>query len=614
MPESSRFLRLAGLAFALLALLEFGWLHLLRPLDEQLSDAFVRHHAQALTPDPDIVVIDIDDPSIARMQDVAGSWPWPRSVHGELVRGLLRQRPKAIVFDLQFTEPDQYRPDSDRLFNQALDAARTAGIPVYFPMVRREAELDAVGAPVAEAAPLLGLIAGPGADPAARIALVPPLALDRAHWRTGLINFLADEDGVGRRYFLYPAAAGWLLPSLPARVASDLGYPVPRQADMILSWRGTEAAFAHLSYFDLYQDFNRERPLRPADELKDRIVLIGTAATGLHDLRVTPIASAYPGVDILATALDNLKNQRPMRAAPPWAPAALTLALLLLLALLFERGAQALGIGAVLLLASLLALGAGYTAVTRLYLLPVLAALLLAWAYYFTGALHLYLGERQSRQHALRMFSRFVNPHVVRQVMARGGLPAGGESRQITVLFSDIRGFTSLSERRPPQEIVALLNRYFALQAEIIFRHGGTLDKFIGDCIMAFWGAPLDDPQHAERAVAAALEMAAALREFKRSLGPLEQDFDVGIGLHSGPAVVGLLGPQQKLEYTAIGDTVNLASRIEGMTKGVARILVSEQTRQLCGDAFDFAPMGAFTAKGREQEVRLFSPTKKGTQ
>jgi adenylate cyclase len=137
----------------------------------------------------------------------------------------------------------------------------------------------------------------------------------------------------------------------------------------------------------------------------------------------------------------------------------------------------------------------------------------------------------------------------------------------VTLLFSDIRGFTTLSETRKPEEVIALLNRYFSLQVDVVFKHGGSLDKFIGDCIMGIWGAPLDDPDHARHAVACALDMADTLREFKRELGAENTDFDVGIGLHSGPAVVGLMGSQKRLEYTAIGDTVNLASRIEGLTK-----------------------------------------------
>ncbi len=595
--------------FLLAATLELGWLHALSPLENRLSDRFVKQQAHPLLPDADIVIVDIDDSSLARMQDEAGSWPWPRSVHGELVQGIAKQHPKAIVFDILFSERDQYRPESDKLFNQALQGKDN----IYFPLVRRDPAQDAKGAPLAQIAGLLGLQRTPLADDKARIALLPPLAIDPRYWRGGTNNFIEERDGVGRRYQLYTAAYGWQIPSLPARVAADLGYAVPQQPDMILAWRGKTGSFRHISYADLYADFSREQPLRARDELSGKIVIIGTAATGLQDMRVTPLASLYPGVEILATALDNLKNQRMMASAPVWFAPVLAWGLLLLLAAAFSRGRNALKIGLGLSTLSVLLPVVSHYAVGRLYLLPVLTPLLLAWAYYVAGALQEYLRERKSREQAVQMFSRFVNPHVVQELVAHGGLSRSGESRQISVLFSDIRGFTTLSEKRTPQQVVDLLNRYFTLQVEVVFRHGGSLDKFIGDCIMAFWGAPLDDPQHARNAVAAALEMAEVLQRFKQELGEEDADFDVGIGIHSGPAVVGLIGSEQRREYTAIGDTVNLASRIEGLTKGVARILVSRETMELCGDAYAFKAYGSFAVKGRAREVELFAPHEKNS-
>ena len=593
-----------GVVFVLLAVVELLWLHALTPLENRLSDLFVRTQAAQLVPDPDIVIVDIDDVSLAQMQDVAGSWPWPRAVHGELVRGIAKQKPKAIVFDILFSERDAFRPDSDRAFNQALQGLNN----VYFPLVRRDASMDAQGAPAVQVAPLLGLQRSEWADDKASIALLPPLAIDPAHWRTGSINFLEDRDGVGRRYQLYTDAYGWLIPSLPARVAQDLGYTVPQQPDMILAWRGKAGAFKHISYSDLYSDLDREHPQRAVNELQDKIVIIGTTATGLHDARVTPLASLYPGTEMLATAIDDLKNGRTMQSPPQKFSLYLVCLLLAGLILTFVRRVNALKIGLLLLASSMVLLGASYLAVAHLLLLPVLTPVLLAWACYFALALREYLRERQSRQQAVQLFSRFVNPHVVQELVAHGGLQREGESRQISILFSDIRGFTTLSEKRTPQQVVELLNRYFTLQVEVVFRHGGSLDKFIGDCIMAFWGAPLDDPEHARHAVEAALEMAEVLQRFKQELGEQDADFDVGIGIHSGPAVVGLIGSEQRREYTAIGDTVNLGSRIEGLTKGVSRILVSRETMQACGDAFEFKSYGSFKVKGREQDVELFAP------
>lgn len=609
MNPRAHLLTLISLLFLLLVLGETSWLHALRPLENRLSDWFVRLQSQHLKPDPDIVIVDIDDASLARMQGIAGSWPWPRSVHGEIVRGITRQHPAAIVFDLLFSEKDQFRPESDLQFNEALDGDSK----IFFPMVRRDPSKDALGPPVTAVAGLLGLIPTETAAQDAHIAVLPPLAVDSRHWRLGTMNFSEDNDGVGRRYQLFTNVSGWLLPSLPARVASDLGYPVPRQPDMMLAWRGRAESFHHVSYADLYLDFNLENPRRPQDEFKDKIVVIGTWATGLFDARVTPMGSLYPGVEILATALDNLKNQRMLHAAPAWFVPTLFLLLLALLYFACRVGLHALKTGLIFTVATVLILSGSYAAAGNLYLFPVLVPLFFGWNYYVACALLEYLQERHSRELTVRQFSRFVNPHVVQELITHGGLSRSCESRQITVLFSDIRGFTTLSEHRSPQEIVSLLNRYFSLQVEVVFRHGGSLDKFIGDCIMAFWGAPLDDPQHAVNAVAAALEMADVLQRFKRELGEQDADFDVGIGIHSGPAVVGLIGSDQRREYTAIGDTVNLASRIEGLTKGVSRILVSRETRELCGDAFEFRAAGSYKVKGREQEVELFAPERRQT-
>ena len=220
---------------------------------------------------------------------------------------------------------------------------------------------------------------------------------------------------------------------------------------------------------------------------------------------------------------------------------------------------------------------------------------------------------RRQTLRSVQIFSRFLDPRVVNDLVSHGesALNIKPESRRITVLFSDIRGFTTLSERHSAEEIVALLNDYFSRQVQVIFQHHGTMDKFIGDAIMAFWGAPVADDAQACNAVAAALDMADALQQFKQDLGAADENFDVGIGIHTGPGVVGFIGSDNRLDYTAIGDTVNLASRIEGQTKGVARILVSADTREQCGDAFDFIDHGFYKVKGRTQEVRLFEPRRK---
>ncbi|MES2297683.1 MAG: adenylate/guanylate cyclase domain-containing protein [Pseudomonadota bacterium] len=596
-PEKTA-LFLAALALAALELLSLHWL---TPAENRLLDLMVRHHAATLAPDPDIVIVNIDDASLAHMEGVAGAWPWPRSVHGDLIEGMRRQSPRAIVFDISFVERDVYRSESDKLFNDALAGSTN----IYFPLIRQDnARLNS------DAIAALKLQRNPKVSANGGLAVLPPQAVDLQYWRTGTINLENDDDGIYRHYDLYRESQGWILPSMPARVAADLGYAVPRQEDMLLAWRGRKNGFRAISYADLYEDFNREHPKRPPNELTGKIVIIGNDASGMNDLRPTPLASQYAGAQIMATAIDNLKNGRIMRTPPAWLIPGLVLLAFAITYWSFLRGANVLKAGAALLMLSAATLAATYWAIVQLTLIPTISALTLIWAYYFAGALQAYFAERKTRQRSIEMFSRFVNPHVVQQLMTHGGVLRSGESRDISVLFSDIRGFTTLSESRTPQAVVDLLNRYFTLQVEVVFRHGGSLDKFIGDCIMAFWGAPLDDPEHAQHAVQAALEMAEVLQRFKVELGAQDLDFDVGIGIHSGPAVVGLIGSDQRREYTAIGDTVNLASRIEGLTKGVARILVSDETMKRCSGMFKFIPHGAFEVKGREQKVNLYCPEK----
>jgi len=594
-------------AIVVAALLEFSWLNWLRAAEARFSDFFVAAQAGKIKPDPEIVVVAADERSLEQLADFAGRWPWPRSVHGEMVQGIEAQKPRAIVFDVMFFEPDIFRLDADELFNETVAHYNN----VFFPTVRQDPAGDPYGAPIAQMQAALGAFAGPQADKSATLNVGLPKALTPQNWRLGTIDFLADADGIGRRYFVYEDAYGWKIPSLPARVAQDLGLAVPDVGSILLSWPGGKAGRPHVSYSALYIDFNSQKRKRDPNEFKDKIVVIGVTATGLHDIRPTAVSSSYDGVDILAGTLDNLKNKNYLRPVAIAWPAALALVLLLLLYAGFSMQLHTLKIGGALLILSILLVAAQYVAIGKLLVLPVLRPLLFAWAFFFIAALQEYLRERREREQAVREFSRFVNPHVVKELIAHGGLSREGESRQVTLLFSDIRGFTTLSESRTPQEVVSLLNRYFSRQVEVIFRNGGALDKFIGDCIMAIWGAPLDDAKNAEHAIQCALEMADTLDAFRKDLGDGDADFDVGIGIHSGPAVVGLIGSEQRREYTAIGDTVNLASRVEGLTKGVARILVSEDTMRLCPDAFDFVPRGLYKVKGRAQEVALFEPKRK---
>jgi adenylate cyclase len=607
---------LLALPFVAAALLEPLAPGLLATLENRTADHLVQLHAARHPADDDIVIIDIDEASLARMAEEAGRWPWPRSIHGDLVAAVARQRPRAIVFDIQFIDRDRYRPDADAHFNEVLRATPGVYLPQQFLAAGIDASVPtldqlagALGVPLAELAERLGLRQLDG-DGDARLKLLLPGAVDPASWRLGVINYVEDADGIGRDYLLHLDRQGWRLRSLPARVVEELGGTLPPGDRVRLQWlRGGVRAFRHIPYADVARGVDGPR----TGAFSDRIVIIGSTATGLHDLRHTPVAGLHPAVEILATAIDNLKNGRHLALAPvPVAPLAAVALILALVALLRRRSSPLRSAGLALGL-SLAGYGVAHAALLGQWLLPLARPLLFAWGFVIVAALDDYLVERRRRQQTAAAFSRFLDPRVVAQLVEGGETRQSidGQACEITVLFSDIRGFTTLSEQHPPAVIVGLLNDYFSRQVEVIFRHGGTLDKFIGDAIMAFWGAPSADPRQAEHAIAAALEMTEVLATFKRESGALGAEFDIGIGLHTGPAIVGFIGSEQRQDYTAIGDSVNLASRIEGLTKAHGRVLVSAATRTHCGPRFDFAPAGSYKVKGREAEVELFMPSRR---
>ncbi|MDE2196009.1 MAG: adenylate/guanylate cyclase domain-containing protein [Gammaproteobacteria bacterium] len=595
--------------FLVLIGINFFAVPVLRTVEFRLQDVLVRMHALKQHADPDVVVVDVDERSLYKMSPEVGNWPWPRSVHAQLLQGILAQQPKAVVFDINFVDPDLVRPDSDKFLIQVA----TASDKVFFPMVRLENADDNKNAPIKDYPAKFEFTATADAVPNARVALQFPLLPLAETGRVGIINFLEDPDGVGRRYYLYYQAYGWHIPSLPERVARALGYAVPHQPSILLNWHGTANDMPHVSYYDVYSDMERRVHQRPVDEFRNKIVIIGSDAPQLSDLRVTPISNLYPGMYILTTAIANLKDDDWMRRMPEYAGPLLAVLLVSVIAAMFWWGRTLLTTGIVLLAATPLLIAISYALLDARWLMPVFQPLIFAWAFFISMGLADYFRERRERLHTVGLFGRFLDPRVVDDLVKnqRNLLDDKATSRELTLLFSDIRGFTSLSETRTPEEVVSLLNRYFSRQVEVIFRHGGTVDKFIGDCIMAFWGAPVPDADQARHAVQAALEMGKVLEEFRRDLGELSASFDVGIGIHTGSAVVGFMGSDNKLDYTAIGDSVNLASRIEGQTKGVARILVSAATRERCGDTFDFVDHGSYKVKGREQAVQLFEPVEK---
>jgi adenylate cyclase len=604
MPNTPRPLQLSSLLLVVIAAaLHFSGA--LNDLDHRLGDDLLAIDAQKRQAPDDIVLINIDQKSLEAMESEVGSWPWPRAVHGELIDNLERFKPNSITFDILFNEADKFRADSDAVLRDTARQHRN----LFFPSL-----LLADGKPAPLARLPKSFNAQPGADALKEVGapMLLPLILDPVNWQGGLINFEADDDGVGRHAKLHATVDDWRLPSLAASIAEFSGVTLPASERIRLRWYGKPPRA--ISFSDLYRDSSSKHPVI-GPTLAGHLLIVGTTAPGLHDFRPTPLNALTPGAEVLTTTIANLRTNDWLRDLPSRWP--LALALLTALGVAFGRRVNLVYCGLALMLVTALILLGDRMLLTLRWYAPVGAALTLGWLAYLLFGAEAFWRERKDRDATVRLFSRFLDPRVVQSLVKNGELSRGQkpESRDITVLFSDIRGFTTLSETRTPEAVVELLNQYFSQQVAMVFRHGGTLDKFIGDAVMAFWNAPADNPHHAVDAVAAALDMAQALDHFKQQLAagdPSLGGFDIGIGVHTGAAVVGFLGSDDRLDYTAIGDTVNLSSRIEGCTKGVARVLVSKATADACQrDApgkFSFISHGMFQVKGRDQGVELFEP------
>lgn len=600
----------------------FGWLDLLRGSS---LDFTIRWHAASHgQPHPDILLIDIDDESLTQMAPHVGAWPWPRSVYAYLLEGLQPYQVQSWVFDVLLTEPDLNRPEDDAYWLETMRRHPNVWLSAVLLPAGQGQTQAAVALP-----PQLALTTG---DAEVTVAALWPLGFQTMAGRIGLINASADSDGVFRRYpLVYRVASdlvsgkgglaaelpdnGWRFAALPWRVASALQKPqgqqqaVPAHEDLWLTFQGPQLfPYPRISFVKAFQLALQSKPA--ATELfRNKILIIGSSAVGLADLKHTAIAAQQPGMVLLATAIDNLLQGNGLqRQSDHW----LWLWLgwqLLGLWLLYQRKSG---------FATFCWQSAGWTLLNGCWLIFTLPLLLqqgwlfavgplLFWLFFSAAIFNTLAALREylQRQYTTMLFGRFLDPRVVATMVGQQQL-GGAEKCRITVLFTDIRGFTTFSEQLDAVEVMALLNRYFSMQVATLFAHQATLDKFIGDAIMAFWGAPLAQPQQADLALQAASALLANLEQFKLTLPPHLQQFDIGIGIHTGEAVVGMLGTSQRLEYTAIGDTVNIASRLESLTKSYGRVLCSEQTKQALTSQFPLSSVGVVQLKGRNAGIEIY--------
>jgi adenylate cyclase len=587
------------------------------------GDALRRALADPGRADRRIVLVEVDQASLDHFERDNIPFPWPRSLYDPLLAHCANGGAKAVLFDVLFNNRSPWGEETDDEFAGALRANGRAFLAASF------TSGDAGGGPLEERLSLS--VAGAPPPALRRDAVSAPLpALRAAAAGIGSVTLRPDADGVARRLPIGAVFAGRFVPGL-ALAPLAAGAPAARfaagrvdvgtaaadlDADgaLLVRFHGTRQAYRRYSAAAVITAAvaaaEGKAPAVPASVFRDAYVIVGYTAPGLLDQKPTPLEPAAPAFGLHAAALDNLLNGDFLREAPPAASAGLAL------------GAAALAAAAVTLLpvagaaAALLAVAAGlagalaaaYRAGWLLDAFTAVAAVTLAL---IGAAVVRYQTEGRQRRFIAGAFARYVSPKVVKQILADPGrLALGGERREVTLFFSDLQGFTSISEGLSPQELVAFMNDYTTLVADVIYAHDGTIDKYIGDAVMAFWGAPLDQPDHARRGLAAALAVQRALVPFaERVFAERGIRLVTRIGLNTGPAVVGNMGSRDRFDFTAIGDTVNQASRLEGINKVYGTLVaVSETTwRAAAGVAFGRL-VDRVRVKGKHEPVALYEP------
>ena len=604
-------------------------------------------------------VIDIDEASLAEY----GQWPWPRTRLAEIVDRLSAAGARTITIDLILAEPDRWNAA-----NIAGELARVTGLEALGEKALSLPSNDAILARSIAAAPVVLGFAGEAsvsrelAEPRAPFAFagddpkhfapafpggvgsLPVLSQEATG--IGAVNWLPETDQVVRRVPLLITVAGKLYPSLSLetlRIAQGPGATVlvrSSGASGILSFgeetgidsiRTGDAVLPTDARGELWLKFAPNDPRRTISardllagkvgnkEIEGRFIFIGTSATGLMDLRSTPLAAAIPGVEIHAQALEQMLSGDHL-ARPAWATGAELFFLLvagLLAALLIARSETVARYiatsGAVTAAILTIAAVAGVAALSwfaygkGLLIDPVYPSISLL-AVYLAGSLATYVRSEADRARIRSAFAHYVSPAVVEELAASPErLKLGGERRDVTLLFADVRGFSRLSEGMDAEELVRFVNTLFTPLADEILAHRGTIDKFMGDAVMAFWNAPLADPDHVRQACRTALAMQRIILAMNSARGADVQPLRLGIGINSGSCVAGNVGSPQRFDYSVLGDVVNTASRIEEMTKtcGVP-IIIGEKTAA-SADGFAFVEIGDTALRGKDRGEKLFA-------
>ena len=589
----------------------------------------------------DIALVAVDEASL----EAYGKWPWSRDRYGYVVHYLKQAGAKAVVFDILFLEPDRAAEEFDDAFAEEIRAAGN----VYLPFLMQDqpapstdstaspAERQSTSSDILKKATIA--LDDQGSQPTgnlktfANAKLPTPLFAQAAHG-LGYINLTPDIDGSTRRLTLLSRAQDQIFTHLTTAVARDLlsadratlgrrelslgpvTIPLTTEHEMVIDWHGTLENRVYPVYpigavLRSYTDLQAGQPplLDPA-LFRDKIVFVATTAAGTYDLRVTPLSPFAPGVLIHMSALDNILRHRHLQPAPWWIFAAATLILTLATAWAFmlirSQWVKMAAIGGL----AIAYYGVAVHAFTAHGLWLDLAIPEGALALSFTAASTVeYLTEGRHRRQLRAVFDKYMASEVVDEIMRNpDAIRLGGEKKELSVFFSDVAGFTSISEQMAPETLVELLNKYLSAMTDIILRHRGNVNKYLGDGIMAIFGAPRGDPNHASLACFAALDSQSELatrREQWKAEG--QPEISARIGINSGWLVVGNMGSQARMEYTVMGDTVNLASRLEGANKFYnTLILLGPRTYELAAQDIEAREIDRMRVKGKQEPVVVY--------
>lgn len=595
------------------------------------------------------VIVDIDEASLAAF----GQWPWPRTLLADLVTKLTKLGSAAIAFDIIFAEPDrmspavaaqsfrnldpqireqlQKLPSNDDVFADAIRHSR---------VILGESGLHLISPQSSPQPPGAGF-ALMGPDPSPYLMTFPGLirnipVLEKAAAGRGMLTIRAEPDGIVRRVPMVMKAHGKIIPALTLemlrvvthsgviRIKSDaagihsvaipgLDMPTDRNGQL----------YIYFSHYDPARYVSAKDVLEgrvPASRINRKLVLIGTSAVGLRDIKTTPIDPAMSGVEVHAQVLENVLSNSVL-VYPDYAIGAELAATVII-------GLAIIALGPILGAAMMLALGAAVAAVVAAgswyfftehrTLIDATYPLLATFLVYLTLIFINYFREQIQRRRIRTAFGQYLAPSLVEQLAhSHETLVLGGEERDMTIMFSDVRGFTTISEiyKDDPQGLTSLINHFLTPMTNAIIDHNGTIDKYIGDAIMAFWNAPLHDPGHELNACEAALEMlhrVATLNQKREQqaeeTGQRFIPIKIGVGINTGKCVVGNMGSDLRFNYSVLGDAVNLASRLEGQTKsyGVS-VIVGSKTAQLAKEKFAVLELDCITVKGKTEPENIYT-------